>query len=87
MFSNIRNHFHNYALDIISFFSVFNLATTTVIEYNKKSIHTHFEMKTYLGALSKHFLGIELDWGVKLVRVKSARVTAIWICDRYMRLM
>jgi hypothetical protein len=42
-------------------------------------------MKTSLGALSKNFVGIELDSSVTLVRVKSARVTAIWIGDRYMR--
>ena len=49
-----------------------------------------FEVKTSLGALSKTFVGIELDWGVTLgsvtlVRVKSTRATAIWIGDRYMR--
>jgi hypothetical protein len=43
---------------------------------------TIFEVKTSLGALIKHFEGIELDWpvtlgSVTLVRVKSARVTAI----------
>ena len=48
------------------------------------------DVKTSLGALSKHFVDIELDWPVTfeyvtLVRVKSARVTAIWIGDRYMR--
>ena len=46
-----------------------------------------FEVKTSLGALSKNVVGIELDWRVTLVRVKSARVTAIWIGDRYMRLI
>ena len=40
------------------------------------------EVKTFLGALSKTFVGIELDRGVMLgsimlIRVKSARVTAI----------
>ena len=50
--------------------------------YTSKNI---FEVKTSLGALSKNFLGIELDWHVTLVRVKSARVTAIWIGNRYMR--
>ena len=35
------------------------------------------EVKTSLGALSKNF--------VTLVRAKSARITAIWIGDRYMR--
>ena len=49
-----------------------------------------FKVKTSLGALSKNFVGIELDWGVTLgsvtlVRVKSALITAIWIGDRYMR--
>ena len=44
-------------------------------------------MKTSLGTLSKNVVGIELDWRVTLVRVKSARVTAIWIGDRYMRWM
>ena len=48
------------------------------------------EVKTFLGALSKHFVGIELDWPLTLdyvtqIRVKSAGVTAIWIGDRYMR--
>ena len=48
-----------------------------------------FEVKTSLGAPSKHFVGIELDWRitlgtVTLVRVKSARVTAMWIGNRYM---
>ena len=51
-----------------------------------------FEMKTSLGALSKTFVGIELDppvtlGSVTLVRIKSARITAIWIGDRYMRQM
>ena len=46
-----------------------------------------FEVKTSLGSLSKTFVGIELDWPVTLVRVKSARVTALWIGDRYMRWM
>ena len=51
-----------------------------------------FEVKTSLDALSKYFVGIELDLrlrlgSVTLVRVKSARVTAICIGDRYMRLM
>jgi hypothetical protein len=51
-----------------------------------------FEVKTCLCALSKIVVGIELDWHVTLgtvilVRVKSARVTAIWIGDRYMRWM
>ena len=49
-----------------------------------------FVMKTSLGALSKNFVGIELDLritlgSVTLFRVKSNRVTAIWIGDRYMR--
>ena len=44
-------------------------------------------MKTSLGALSKNFAGIKLDRHVTLVRVKSARVPAIWIGDRYMRQM
>ena len=48
------------------------------------------EVKTSLGALSKDFVGIELDWpvtlgSVTLIRVRSARFTAIWIGDRYMR--
>ena len=38
-----------------------------------------FEVKTSLGALSKNFVSIELDWRVSHVRVKPARVTAIWI--------
>ena len=46
-----------------------------------------FEVKTSLGALCKNIVGIELDCRVTLglvtlVRVKSARVTAIWIGDR-----
>ena len=44
-----------------------------------------FEVKTSLGALSKNVVGIELDWRVTLVRVKSARVTGTWIDCRYMR--
>ena len=49
-----------------------------------------FEVKTSLGMLSKYFVSIELNWittlgSVTLVRVKSARVTAIWIGDRYMK--
>ena len=35
------------------------------------------EVKTSLGAWSKNFVGIELDWRVTLVQVKSAQVTAI----------
>ena len=51
-----------------------------------------FKVKTSLGALSKHFVGIELDsrvtlGSVTLVRVKSGRVTAIWVGDRYLRWM
>ena len=39
-------------------------------------------MKTSLSELSKHFVGIQLDWlvtfgSVTLVRVKSVRVTAM----------
>ena len=53
---------------------------------------TFFEVKTSLGALSKSFMGIELDGrvtlgSITLVRLKSAVVTAIWIGDRYMRVM
>ena len=49
-----------------------------------------FEVKTSLGALSKNVVGIELDWrltlgSVMFVQVKSVRVTAIWMGDRYMR--
>ena len=49
-----------------------------------------FEVKTSLGALSRNVVGIELDGGLTLgsvmfVRVKSARFTATWIGDRYMR--
>ena len=44
-----------------------------------------FEVKTSLGMLSKIVVGIELDWPAMLIQVKSARVTAIWIGDRYMR--
>ena len=49
-----------------------------------------FEVKTSLGTLSKKFVVIELDspvtlGSVTLVRVYSARVTAIWIGDLYMR--
>ena len=49
-------------------------------------------MKNSLSALSKHFVGSKLDSRVTLgsvmhVRVKSVRVTAIWIGDRYMRQM
>ena len=51
-----------------------------------------FEVKTSLGALSKHFVGIELDWpvtlgSVTLVGINSARVTAMWTGGRYMRYM
>ena len=43
-------------------------------------------MKTSLDVLSKHFVGIELDWRltlgfVTLVWVKSARVTAVSTSD------
>ena len=49
-----------------------------------------FEVKTSLGALGKNVVGIELNslvtlGSVTLVQVKSARVTAIWIGDPYMR--
>ena len=55
-----------------------------------KEFKVLFEVKTSLGALRKTFVGIELDWpvmlgSVTLVRVKSARVTAIWISYCYMR--
>ena len=51
---------------------------------------TFFLVKTSLGALSTNFGGIELDrhimlGSVMLVWVKSARITAIWIGDHYMR--
>ena len=60
---------------------------STAAKVNLTSI---IEVNIYLGAQSKNFVGIELDWSVTLgsvtlVRVKSARVTAIWIGDRYMR--
>ena len=48
-------------------------------------VHAIIEVNTSLGAPDKNGMGIELDWRVTLVRVKSARVTAIWIGDRYMR--
>ena len=53
-------------------------------------IYKIFEVKTSLGTLSKNVVAIELDWTVTLsyvtlVRVKSARVTAIWIGNDYMR--
>ena len=53
-------------------------------------VHAIIEVNTSLGAPDKNGMGIELDWrvtleSVTLVRVKSARVTAIWIGDRYMR--
>ena len=61
-------------------------------EMNSDTPKIIIEVKTSLGALSKHFVGIELDWRVTLgsvthFRVKSLRVTAIWIRDRYMREM
>ena len=48
------------------------------------------EVRTSLGALSKHFVGIELDCpvtfgSVMIIRVKSSGVTAMCIGDRYMR--
>ena len=52
---------------------------------NSETFCIIFEVKTSLGALNKTFVGIELDWPVTLVRVKSARVTAIRIGERYMR--
>ena len=57
------------------------LSIYIIIDLNK----IYCEVKNSLGALSKNVVGIELDWRVTLVRVKSARVTAIWIADRYMR--
>ena len=47
-----------------------------------------FLVKTSLGALRKNVVGIKLDSRVTLgsvtvVRVKSARITAIWIGDYY----
>ena len=45
----------------------------------------YFWSEASLGGLSKNVLGIELDWRVNIVLVKSARVTAIWIGGRYMR--
>jgi hypothetical protein len=49
-----------------------------------------FEVKNSLDELGKHVVGNKLDSHVTLgsamlVRVKSARVTAIWIGNRYMR--
>ena len=57
--------------------------------YNSSFYFSVIEVKTTLGALSKNFVGIELDWHITLgtstlVRVKSARVIAIWIGDPYM---
>ena len=53
---------------------------------------TFSEVKTILGALSQNLVGIEIDRpvtleSVTLVRVKSTRVTAIWIGNLYMRKM
>ena len=57
---------------------------------NEFILNVVFEVKTSLGTMSKNIVGIELNWpvtlgSVMLVRIKSARVTAIWIGDRYMR--
>ena len=59
------------------------------MEARQDKVISNIEVKT-LGALSKNVVGIELDGrvmlgSVTLVRVKSTRVTAIWIGDRYMR--
>ena len=73
---------------------MFSLQTDTHIKCycNVRCFHEPlriFEVKTSLGALSKKFVGNELVTltlgSLTLVRVKSARVTAIWIADRYMR--
>ena len=67
-----------------------HVSLNSVIYFDTRSIFDLFEVKTSLGALSKHLVGIELGWRVTLgsatlVRVKSARVTATWIGDRYIR--
>ena len=49
------------------------------------SSHWYFLSENFFRHAEKKIAGIELHWGVTLVRVKSARVTAIWIGDRYMR--
>ena len=58
--------------------------------YYVKKVSDLFEVNISLGVQSKNFVGIQLEWrvtlgNVTLVRLKSLRVTAIWIGDRYMR--
>ena len=71
-------------------YTTFSITLTR--QHNKITVDLpgRFEVKTSLGAPSKNFVGIELDWpvmleSVTLVRAKSARVTANWIGGRYMR--
>ena len=55
---------------------------------NEAEGNQDFEVKTSLGTLSEHFVCIDRRvtlGSVTIVRVKSARVTAIWIGDSYMR--
>ena len=77
-------------LRLISF--VFRSIPLRPLKGRKQDFFFFFEAKTSLGALSKNVVGIKLDsrttlGSVKLVRVKSAQATAIWIGDRYMRQM
>ena len=74
----------------IAFLEAFARTSRTLICHSVRKVSDLIEVKTSLDALSKHFVGIELDsrvtlGSVTLVRLKSARVTAIWIGDRYMR--
>ena len=70
---------------------VHTVKTILVLAISSK-FQTIFEKKTSLGVPCKNCVGTELDWhvtlgSVTLVRVKSARVTAIWIGDLYLRQM
>ena len=51
--------------------------TIMIKDLSARRVLFFFEVKTSLDALSKYFVGIELVSGVTLVRVESARVTAI----------
>ena len=78
---SLGKHVKKYKLTAVKNMLIYKQSFTTSLNIWPPH-NTIFEVKTSLGALSKNIVGVELDWpvthgSVKLVRVKSARVTAI----------